>query len=290
MKIKIWGTRGSIPVPGKGTIKYGGNTPCVQIVADNGNHLVLDAGSGIREYGDCLLEHSKQKEVNIFITHSHWDHIQGLLFFKPMYLQNYTINLYAPAVNIETVKNIIDIQMQSEYFPVKSDILKAKINYFPVSAEENLKLYDIDIYTIRNHHSGLTLSYKLIDQHTRFVYMTDNEIYQNDCAKKISDECILDKNGDLIEFAKNADYLLHDCMYDPTDYESKVGWGHSNNLAVSHFANLARVKNLFLFHYDPNYNDAKLEEILRNTQSYLADMKSSTNCFLSEEKLEINFK
>lgn len=290
MKIKIWGTRGSIPVPGKGTIKYGGNTPCVQIVAENGNHLVLDAGSGIREYGDCLLEHSEQKEVNIFITHSHWDHIQGLLFFKPMYHQDYTINLYAPAARIETVKNIIDVQMQSEYFPVKSDILKAKINYFAVSADENFRLYDIDINTIRNHHSGLTLSYKLIDRNTSFVYMTDNEIYQNECGKEISDECILDKNGDLIDFSKNADYLLHDCMYDPIDYESKVGWGHSNNLAVSHFANLARVKNLFLFHYDPNYNDEKLEEILRSTKSYLADMNSKTECFLSEEKLEINFK
>lgn len=290
MKIKIWGTRGSIPVPGTGTLEYGGNTPCVQVVANDGNHFVLDAGTGIREYGDCLLDHSKQKEVNIFITHSHWDHIQGLLFFKPMYLHDYTINLYAPAEHVQKVKNIIDVQMQPEYFPVKSDILQAKINYFPVAAGESFKLYDIEISTTQNHHSGLTLSYKLKDEDCNFVYMTDNEIYLNECGKEITDECILNKNEHLIEFAKNADYLLHDCMYDTIDYKSKVGWGHSNYISLAHFAKLGKIKNLFLFHYDPNYNDKKIEEMLDKTKVYLSEINCNANCYASKEKLEINFK
>lgn len=286
MNIKFWGTRGSIPVPGEKALKYGGNTSCIQITLDDGQIVLLDAGSGIREFGNNFLEYSNEKRISIFISHTHWDHIQGLPFFKPLFNPDFTVDIYLFKKKNSEISQVIKGQINNYFFPITSELLPAKINYHQIKENDSIEIGDAKIIAKSTRHSEGTFAYKIVENDRSVIYMTDNEINFDTNGNDINTHSILHYNEDLIEFCKDADYLIHDTMYLFKDY--KKDWGHSNDLAVAAFGHFANVKNLILFHYNPEYDDETVDNLFNSTKQKLIDLNSNVKCFPSTESMSID--
>jgi phosphoribosyl 1,2-cyclic phosphodiesterase len=288
MIIKFWGTRGSVPVPGKDTIKYGGNTPCVEVQSSSAELIILDGGSGIRELGNKLIENKSRREINIFISHYHWDHIQGIPFFLPLYDKNRKIIFHGLSSNGSEIEKILSVQMQPEYFPVKIEEAKAEIEFRNLNPGDIYKVSNLSIETSNANHSSPTLAYKISEGNKSIVYMTDNEIHWNDYPENLNLSNQDDNIRRLVKFCSNCDYLIHDTMYDESLFKEKIGWGHSSNISLAYFSIFADIKNLVLFHYNPDYSDSKIDEMYEETCSLLKKKKSKINCIAAQEGMEIN--
>lgn len=287
MELKFWGIRGSIAVPGKDTVIYGGNTPCIEVREGN-NLVILDAGTGIRELGRCLASNGKiNKDVQLLISHTHWDHLLGLPFFKPLFDNGYSVHIYLSCESEANIEEVIDALMHPYFFPVGKEVFSARVTYNSVDPDIPLHFGEVQVESFRVNHSKGTLAYKLKHKGKTVVYMTDNEIrYEDTLSGTIEYERLYEQNSGAIEFCRGCDYLIHDSMYTLENYSDKRGWGHSNNHALALFSRLAEVKNLVLFHYDPDYSDAVVDEMLKNTRSILDG--SNINCIAAMEGLEIH--
>lgn len=289
MYFKFWGTRGSIPVPGKNTLKYGGNTPCVEIRTKSNKLIILDAGSGIRELGNKLISNkNNNNDINVFISHYHWDHIQGLPFFSPLYKENSNITFYGNSVKGSNISDHLKNQMTSKYFPFPLEKVNANIKYKDIFPSETFNLDGMQIQTFLANHPSPTLTFKIIEDHKSLIYLTDNEI-NFEPEQKISIENLKKYNKGLINFCEGADYLIHDAMYDEKSLYEKKGWGHSSNVLLAYFSIIAKIKNLILFHYNPDYSDDKIDQLLKETKNIFKEQNSSINCIAAKEGLEIEF-
>ncbi|MFZ0456521.1 MAG: MBL fold metallo-hydrolase [Ignavibacteriaceae bacterium] len=285
MQIKFWGTRGSIPVPGKNTLKYGGNTPCVELRTDDDKIIIFDAGSGIRELGIKLAQKSTiDEDINILISHYHWDHIQGIPFFLPLYEKKRKVIFHGLTTNGRNITDILSDQMNYNYFPIKIDEVNADVHYKQIDFNSSYNINGIKIETFKANHSTPTLAFKIFDGDKKFVYMTDNELnFDNNGHSQTLEEL----NKELIEICRGCDYLIHDTMYDETQLLNKKGWGHSSNILLANFSILAEVKNLVLFHYNPDYTDDKIEYMLSETKNIFEKENHKIGCVAAEEGLEI---
>ena len=283
MLLKFWGTRGSIPVPGNKTLIYGGNTPCVEIKNKDKNLIILDAGSGLRELGKQIAQNRIEDSIHIFISHYHWDHIQGIPFFIPLYEKGNNITFYGEGSSGKKVKEMLSQQMTSTYFPINIDEVASKTNFVEIKTNSIYQIGNIRVETRRANHPSPTISFKLTECNKNFVYMTDNELYIKDSTQGYSQKEILNKNKELIDFCSGCDYLIHDSMYDEISVLGKKGWGHSGNITLAHFSLLAKVKNLVLFHYNPDYCDEKIESLLKENSLVLNSENSGINCVASKE-------
>ncbi len=288
MYFKFWGTRGSIPVPGKSTFKYGGNTPCVEIRSSKDKLIILDAGSGIREFGNHLLKNKNDSVIDIFFSHYHWDHIQGIPFFAPLYQREAVVNLYGETCGGERIKDILGSQMASHYFPIELDDMSAKTTFNEIEPNKKYDIDGIKIETFRANHSSPTISFKFTEGEKSFIYLTDNELKLNELENGNISSQLLDLNKEIIDFCRGADYLIHDSMYDEALLMKKKGWGHSSNVTLAYFSILSSVKNLILFHYNPDYTDDKIDELLKETRLLLKAEKSEIKCLASMEGLRID--
>ncbi|HKB85154.1 MAG TPA: MBL fold metallo-hydrolase [Ignavibacteriaceae bacterium] len=287
MYFKFWGTRGSVPVPGENTLKYGGNTPCVEIRTSNDKLIILDAGTGIRELGNFIIKNNIDQPLNILLSHYHWDHIQGIPFFVPIYQQGRKITFYGVPGSEKSIEKLLSNQMERDYFPIKIDEVPAKIKYEHLSSNETIRLDGTNIKTLNVYHSSPTLTFKVIEKDKCVVYMTDNELDVEGENKNNLNDKLKNKNKELIEFCSGCDYLIHDMMYDSL-LKDKLGWGHSSNKALAHFAMMAEVKNLVFFHYNPDYTDEKIDAILEETRTCLKQNGSNINCIAAREGLKIS--
>jgi len=283
MLLRFWGTRGSIPVPGNSTIKYGGNTPCVEIRSGDGQLIILDAGSGIRELGKQILQNKQQNSIHIFISHYHWDHIQGIPFFMPLYEKGKNITFYGEGCCGHKVKEILANQMTSNYFPINLDETGAASRFVDIDTNSVYRIGGVTVETRRANHSAPTIIFKITEGDKKLVYMTDNELNTRNSLNGSSTSEILEKYKDLVEFCSDSDYLIHDSMYDEVSVLSKKGWGHTGNLTLAYFSILSKVKNLVLFHYNPDYCDEKIDDLLKETISVLNSENSAINCVASKE-------
>src|SRR5919108_1671101 len=256
MLLRFWGTRGSIPTPGRGTTLYGGNTSCVEVRADDGTVIILDCGTGARPLGlDLLSRGPSLPQMHILVTHTHWDHIQGFPFFLPAYLAGTRLTVYGARGLDRTLEGSLSGQMQHTYFPVQLQELRAKIDFVEV-AEERFKLGSFRVTTQFLNHTAPTMGYRLESGHLKVVYATDHEPF---CWAPLNGHGVhaLDHPGDErhIEFMAKADLVIHDSQYVDGEYPAKRGWGHSPIEYVIDVAVRAKVKRLALFHHDPLHSD-----------------------------------
>lgn len=269
MKITFWGTRGSIATPGPHTVRYGGNTACVE-VSDEGKTIIIDAGTGLRGLGESLAHRNKGPiTAHIFISHFHYDHITGFPFFSPLYNKANTFHIYGCEGTGRKLETIFTGQMSPEYFPVSLAEIPAKLNFIQVTTRP-LDVGGWKVTPAYVNHPGLALSYKIETEKCRLVYMTDNEPFRYLMRQRAKKTPVFDDldRGEveleredlmLVDFIEGADVLIHDAQYTAEEYRTKLGWGHSFYDFAVEMAHRAHVKKLVLFHHDPLRGDGDLD-------------------------------
>jgi len=272
MKLRFWGTRGSIPVPGPHTVRYGGNTSCVE-VSSGDVVIILDCGTGVRELGKELLRtHKPPIAAHILLGHTHWDHIQGFPFFPPALAPGNRVTVYSARGYEKPLEAVLEGQMDYTYFPIKLAQMASDLEFREVD-EETFDIGHVQVTTHFLNHTILTLGYRLFSGGKTVVYATDTEpfgtYHAGNGASNGSQASNFVHEGDVrfVSFVEGADVLIHDAQYTDAEYPSKVGWGHSTVEYAIEVALAGQVKHLVLFHHDPNRTDdqvAKLEAYARN--------------------------
>lgn len=280
--IQFWGVRGTLPVPGKKAIRYGGNTNCVTLRLGEKNYLIFDAGTGLKEFSNYLVEKNLfPLKAKFFISHPHYDHIQGLPFFVPLYMKENHIDFYGAVHGGKNIKELLAGQMDSVYFPVTISEFSSTIQFHTIN-EENFTVDDVHVKTLFMQHPGACLGYR-IEHHGRvFCYATDNELFLKTSSKfnPIEDER-------LIKFIQDADVVMMDTTYSDPEYLAKVGWGHSCLTRAVEIAAEANVKLLCLHHHDPAQNDQAIDEKLKQAKQLLKSLKSKTKVIAPHEGKEV---
>ncbi|MEO1401177.1 MAG: MBL fold metallo-hydrolase [Cyanobacteria bacterium J06635_1] len=256
--IEFWGVRGSIACPGPETVRYGGNTSCIEMCV-NGEHLIFDGGTGIRGLGQKLLAKMPIK-ANLFFTHSHWDHIQGFPFFTPAFVPGNTFNIYGTiAPNGSTIEQRLNDQMLHPNFPVPLQIMGAQLKFCDLELRETVHIGDITVENALLNHPGESVGYRVSWQNFRAAYVTDTEHFPDR----------LDEN--VLWLARDADVLIYDSTYTDEEYydekSSKVGWGHSTWQEAVKIAKAANVKKLVIFHHDPVHDDDFLDALAQKVSA-----------------------
>ncbi len=282
--LKFWGVRGSIPTPGPSTMRYGGNTSCLEIQCDD-KLLILDAGSGLRNLGNALMGKGQAIQAHVFITHMHWDHIQGIPFFTPAYIPGNSITFLGADEADRSLQSIISGQMDPTYFPIELDDMGAELNFRNLS-EDTYTINDIRFETLYVNHPGNALGYKFYLKDTSVVYISDNEPF--DTSAVASEEMLgEDGNQKLIDFVKDCDILIHDAQYTQEEYEKHRTWGHSPFTFTVDVALQANVGQLVLFHHDPLHDDNAVDTILESARQRVHNSDKSLNIIAAQEGLEI---
>ena len=292
MKVKFWGVRGSIPTPGPKTVKYGGNTTCIEVRTSSNELLILDAGTGIFALAQTLLSQSPL-EAHILITHTHWDHIQGLPFFLPLLIANNHIHIYGglDPVTQQGIERALAVQLQYSYFPISAVQLKAQVHYHTVMPSEVVEIAGVKVTPIVLSHPVLNLGYRLEDQdHSSLFFTGDYEMpinpYQpNDPDFASNQQFIDDKLQDVLAIMQGVDALIVDSSYTDAEYAKKVGWGHSTYTAALNLARQARAKRLFFTHHEPTRSDNDLDMIYQAVMGDAGEL--GFEVAMAQEGLEI---
>jgi len=292
IKIKFWGVRGSIPTPGPRTTRYGGNTSCVEINFPNNPRFILDAGSGIRELGKELLKATEPVTSYIFLSHFHWDHIQGLPFFKPAFKPGNHFIIYGCDEPDVDLTKIISMQMNPIYFPVAVEDMRAKVE-FRTAKEGTFQVEGVTVQSQFMNHPGYTLGYRFNFDGKSVIYISDNEPFRQLIEGKASDQdsslrdrfenFVDNKEDQLISFISEADVLIHDTQYFPHEYEERITWGHSPYTYTVDIAVKARVKKLVLFHHDPDHDDKTVDKMAELSRERLESYNYSIPCIPARE-------
>jgi len=277
MIIKCWGARGSIPVSGREYFKYGGSTTCIEVRTSNNGVIIVDAGSGIRKLGNKLLDENRY-EYNIVFTHSHWDHLLGFPFFKPLYNDGAHMNLYGCLHTQDSVKEMVSHVMTRPYFPVDFESIKAEVS-FHGACESSFRIDSVTIIPIPLSHPGQGIGYKFIEDDKCFVFLTDNELTFRHPGG-------LDYH-DYLDFSSGADLLFHDAEYTEEEYEKTKTWGHSIYTDALKLALEAGVKRFGLFHHNQERTDVTLDGMVKNCQDIIGSNGVSLECFGVCEEMEI---
>jgi phosphoribosyl 1,2-cyclic phosphodiesterase len=287
--VSFWGTRGSIAAPGRSTEKYGGNTSCVSVMAGD-QCFIFDAGTGVRPLGveimkDFMPEDGKQREVNLFLSHTHWDHIQGLPFFQPAYHPSFKLKIYGTGKKSNMLENVLVGQMESDYFPVPMSAFGSTVSINPLKSQ-TVTVGDCKISINELDHPGGCLSFKLEYQGKSIVYATDNELnnqFENDGSLK-KDNVL---GAAYHEFVAGADLLIADGQYTQEEYETKVGWGHTSVPVLLNVAHNAKVKQVAVYHHDPMHTDSFLDELSSSFLHKYQDLEPRMDIFWAREGLTL---
>ena len=291
IKIIFSGLRGSIAVNDPNFTRYGGNTSSVQLQFDNGAEILLDGGSGIFQTGQRYMSKGGPAgipdKLMILITHQHWDHIQGLPFFVPLYIPKKKIVMCGCNQGSLLFKDILSGQMSDPYFPVELQNWMADIEYRSIG-QEKFDFCDIKIESLNAEHPGMTLGYKITYKEKLITYMPDNELfakfpqekiyvkYWGDIDEKTDMETVIleEQKKHFFDFIENSDVFIHDSQYTRDEYKTKVGWGHSCFEDTVNAGIFANAKHIVLFHHDPSHNDNKIDEMLKKSEEIIISKNS----------------
>lgn len=270
MYIKCWGSRGSIPVAGKEYIRYGGETTCIQIQAQSGETVIIDAGTGLRKLGLSLPYGNSGSHYHMLFTHTHWDHIAGFPFFKPLQSPNVTLTINNSNFSMVSVKEVIANIMNPPLFPVTMQQMQADVIYKD-NPPPRFSIGTLDISTIPLSHPGGGLGYRFSENGKVFVFLTDNEITFNHPGGR--------SIAEYTRFCKDADLVFHDMEYTPKEYPFRKGWGHSTYTDVLKIAMDAHVKRLGLFHINQERTDDDMDILVSNCNNIVKKQGSAVDCF-----------
>lgn len=280
INVSFWGVRGSVPSPGPETAKYGGNTPCIEISTDS-QRVIIDAGTGIRSLGKHIVESEDYSPIHLFISHTHWDHIQGFPFFMPAFHSEYDIHVYGPYKvheeenNGESFKEIMERQMDFSFFPVQLEEVEkmADIHYHPIG-EEELEISPFEITTQAMNHTVYSLGYRIETEQASIAYTGDTEPYYDPFSREHEgdetegfgnqeqiQEQIHMMNQRTVQFVRDADLLISDAQYTEEEYENRRGWGHSTIMDCIDLAVKGNVSNVIFFHHDPERTDDEIDRL-----------------------------
>jgi phosphoribosyl 1,2-cyclic phosphodiesterase len=292
MRVRFWGTRGSIAAPGPGTNHYGGNTSCIELTTDTGNHMILDCGTGARLLGNHLIAHATGPiSAVILLTHTHWDHIQGFPFFAPLFIAGNRFEVYGPEKCSLSLHDVLSGQMEHHYFPVELDQLAARITYKDLTVGVH-QICGLKVSAHPMNHPSPTLGYRIESNGVSVLYLSDHEPYAEviwrDGAEPGRIESIREP-GDRrhAEYMRDADILIHEAQYTPEEYPSKKTWGHSTYEYVVELAAAAKVRRLFLTHHDPSHDDAFVANIEQRARQLAQRLGSNMEVSCAYEGCEI---
>lgn len=283
LALRFWGCRGTIPVPGPNTVKYGGNTSCVSLRFPDEHIFVFDAGTGIRPLSSHLASRGKaQINGTIFLSHPHWDHINFLPFFRPLYVPGNRFSIVGSPVDDQSVERLVANQMGGVHFPITTREFGAQVHYQDIG-EGAYHFGPAKVETMQLCHPGNCLGYSVLFGKKKICYVTDNEIFPAD--HEFHNAGFVER---LVEFVQNADVLITDSTYFDDEYVAKAGWGHSPVSAVCDVAHRAGVKEVYLFHHDPEQDDRALERKLEFCSLHLQKLNSSTKVRLALAEEEVS--
>lgn len=283
--VTFWGTRGSIPTPGPQTARYGGNTPCLSVSAGGDRLVILDAGSGIRPLGRALLDkHPEAMTAEILLTHTHWDHIQGLPFFGPLNRTGNTVRIFGPRQGDVSLETIVDRQTDATVFPIPIKALAAELTVTEVTPGA----FEVDGFRVescRLRHPGMTLAYRLTPQEggASMAYVTDNELGPGG-----SYDVPADWRRQLKRFLDGVELLVHDGMYSDQLAEARAGWGHSTPGQAVELAAECGARRLVLFHHEPDHDDAAIDRLLEGARTVAAKAAPTLRVDAAMEGLQLN--
>lgn len=265
MKVKFWGVRGSIASPGPNTVRYGGNTTCIEIRTDNNELIIIDAGTGIFPLSQTLLN-ELPVTAHVLITHSHWDHIQGLPFFLPNFIAGNTLRLHGAfdSVSGKGIEQVMAVQLQYSYFPVREEEMKARIEYVTLAPEQSIRIGSATVTPYVMSHPVVDFGYRVEENGKSIFFTGDHEppynIYAPDEAGFAQCQREVDARNDyLIRAMRGVDVLITDSSYTTAEYPAKQGWGHGTYHSSIAYAKMAGAKNLFCTHHEPSRSDDALE-------------------------------
>ncbi len=296
MKIKFWGVRGSIASPGPHTMRYGGNTTCIEVRGDDGTLVILDAGTGIFPLAQELLRQMPVK-ANIFITHTHWDHIQGLPFFTPIFIPGNTVRIHGAfdVVSGRGIEQVMEVQMQYSYFPIREAELKASIEYETLNVGVPVSVGSLTVTPLMLNHPVVNFGYRVDGDGKSMFFTGDHEpwanIYSPDDEGYAEFEQMVQAQCDQLDQSlQNLDVLIADSSYTKAEYPAKVGWGHGT--MEGHLAWVRRVgaKTLVCTHHEPTRSDDALEKVFGEAVAncgYVPGENGAPNAILAREGLEL---
>ncbi len=292
MRVRFWGTRGSIATPGPSTLRYGGNTSCIEVVTNAGHRLILDFGTGARPLGMWLMANApKPIRATILLSHTHWDHIQGFPFFVPLFIPGNQFTVCAPQGVDRSLSDVLAGQMEFTYFPVELGQLPARIQYQDLS-EGTHELDGVRVIAQFLNHPATALGYRIEADGAVVIYLCDHEPF---AAGMWPDGVVSNRIEGLVHegdrrhaaFMKHADLLIHDAQYTPEEYPSKKNWGHSTFEYAVELAALADVRRLALTHHDPTHDDQQIAEIEQRARALARKRNFALHVFCAYEGCDL---
>ncbi|MCP4337925.1 MAG: MBL fold metallo-hydrolase [Desulfobulbaceae bacterium] len=305
MKVRFWGVRGSIPSPGPTTQKYGGNTACIELrVGPDNRIIIIDAGSGIRTLGNSIMANDLPKgpiKAEIFLSHTHWDHIMGYPFFTPIYIPGTKLKVHGPmSFEDDPLEEVVGGQMKYRYFPINLGELASEVDYVRLKEDPDIDLGDglrlatkllnhpISSLGYRFEYDGLVVCTCYDTEPFRNLFITDPDDPDYDEAMAFEgEEVAMEQNLAVEQFFAGADLLIYDSQYTDAEYSARINWGHTTMEYAIAAANRAGVKKLAMFHHDPDRTDDSLDELAK---IYCEPGKfGDTEVFFAREGMEIEF-
>lgn len=272
--IKFWGTRGSCAVSGPEYQRFGGNTSCLEIRYGT-IRLIIDAGTGIRPLGLSMAKDGPLK-IDLFLSHTHWDHVIGFPFFEPLYEPGTQITIWSPAGAGRSCRELFTQLLAPEFFPIRLDQMQSQFDFRTTHQKTPVHLGDLTLDFHTTQHPGLTHCFKIKTPHQTIGYITDNEILQN-YHGPLSEvpQGAYEPHQSLIDFMKGCHFLIHEAQYFPEEYLHKTNWGHSSARNAAAFIQRAHPAEWLVTHHDPAHSDADLDRLAEFTKKVLHEQKIS---------------
>jgi phosphoribosyl 1,2-cyclic phosphodiesterase len=280
MIVRCWGARGSIPVFGKEYLRYGGSTTCLELRTAGDDIMVIDAGTGIRQLGNRLLE-EKRTNCTLFFTHAHWDHLMGFPFFRPVYRKDFSLTVYGCPLEDGDMKQLLSGLMSPPYFPVPLHGLHADVQWMrDAPTDTPIIVNGVSVRSIPLNHPNRGLGYKFVENGRTFVFLTDNELDGTHAGGRSYEE--------YVAFCTGADLLIHDAEFTEEEYAATRGWGHSTWTRALQLAMDAGVHRFGLFHHNQDHSDDVIDGIVTRCLAQLRQHGVEMQCFGVREGMEID--